>query len=101
MRPVILCRSREFGLSEQEAAVGAGFACIRNRLQVKEGDVVIGRFYPTATLKELDEDIRSLGAGMINSLAQHGFIADLRNWADQLGELTPKTWYRIYEIPEE
>lgn len=77
------------------------FKCVDNRTKVSKGDFVICRYSAIPFYQELEEDIINLGGTLINSYRQHRYIADLRNWYEDLKEITPETWFRLDEITEE
>lgn len=86
--------------AELAAANAVGFECVPSRMMLRKGDLVVGR-YSVIPYKSIADDTQYVGATLVNTLAQHNYIADMRNWAEDLKELTPKTWYRIDEIPED
>lgn len=83
---------------ELAAAVAAGFHCVPSRMMIERGDLVVGRYSVLPYYKEAAADIEHVGAQLINSVRQHHYIADMRNWVEDLGDLTPKTWYRLDEF---
>lgn len=101
MTPVVLYRPIDgLDLQEEEAAK-AHFNVVRQRTEVRPGDLVIGRYSVLPFYKELEQDLRIQGAKLINSYRQHQFIADVMAWADILGpDLTPRTWDRLADIPD-
>jgi hypothetical protein len=50
--------------------------------------------------KEFEDDIKYLGGNLINSYREHCYVADLQNWYYDLEEYTPKTWFRLDQLPE-
>jgi hypothetical protein len=100
MRPVIFYRASEMMPEELDAALAAGFHCVDSRMGITHDDLVIGRYSVLPFYKELARDIEYVGARMANSTRQHNYIADLRNWAEDLKELTPKTWYRLEDVSD-
>src|SRR5205085_12834 len=40
-------------------------------------------------------DLSKIGARLLNSHLQHQYIADLRNWYEDLSDLTPETWFSL------
>jgi hypothetical protein len=96
-RPVILYR--DFDIDEAErAAMHAHFLCTDSRMAVKEGDLVIGRFSVLPFYAEQERDLAKVGARLINTKAQHDYIADIGNWYGPFAALTPRTW-RLDELP--
>jgi hypothetical protein len=101
IRPTLFYRASEMQAEELQAAQEEGFHCIDQRTMVQKNDFVVGRYSVLPYYKETEEDIRYMGGTLINTLRQHLYIADLRNWAEDLGELTPKTWYRMEDFVRE
>lgn len=87
---------------EDEAAVAEKYLpTYRLRSQIPPGSLVIGRYSVIPYYKELEEDLIANGSCMVNSYQQHAWIADLKEWYQDLRGLTPKTWFSLAEIPEE
>ena len=101
MQPVIFYR--DVTIREQKGELEAAqkyFHCVSSRMQVHNGDLVIARYSCLPFYAELAKDLDFKGAFLINSYAQHRYIADLRNWYEDLQEFTPKTWFRLEDIPK-
>lgn len=65
--------------------------------------IVIGRYSVLPYYKELEDDLAHIGASLINSYAQHCWVADASNWADLLGpDITPPVFSceNYYKLPE-
>lgn len=69
-------------------------------LEIKAGDLVVGRYSVLPFYSEQAKDIEYVGATLINSYQQHQYVADLGNWVPDLDRLTPRTWRNIEDIPE-
>lgn len=65
---------------------------------IPENSLVFPRFRSIPFGEELDREIQARGSRLINSYTDHRNIADLFNWVDLLGNLTPKA-YTIEELP--
>jgi hypothetical protein len=78
------------------------FYCTPSRLDINAGDLVICRYSYLPFAKELDYDLNKIGATPINSFRQHNYVADIREWAEDLKDFTPKTWLHteIADLPE-
>ncbi|MBL8950549.1 MAG: ATP-grasp domain-containing protein [Myxococcaceae bacterium] len=70
------------------------------RSEVPAGSLVIGRFSVLPFYRELELDLQSRGSRLVNSWRQHQFIADMREWCECLGELTPRLYARLQDLPE-
>lgn len=100
MRKIILYRDDVDWRQEADAAKKY-FECTNSRMTIQPEDLVIARFSALPFYKEQEYDINYVGAKMINTYQQHRYIADLANWADDLEGLTPKTWTRLQDLPEQ
>lgn len=99
-RNIILARDDVDWRSEKEFAQKY-FETTLTRMDIKAGDLVIPRFSALPFYKEQEYDINYVGARMLNSYKQHRYIADMRNWIEDIEEFTPQTWYRLQDIPDE
>jgi hypothetical protein len=97
---MILYRKADMDADELRAA-SRYFECVPYRTDIKPDSLVIGRYSVLPFYRELEHDIKALGGRLINSGSQHEYIADLRNWVADLGDLTPKTWYRLEDVPKD
>lgn len=86
---------------EELAAAGSRFETINSILDVREDDLVIGRYSVLPFYEEQERDIITSGAKLINSYAQHRYIADIANWYENLKDLTPKTYFNLTDIPDD
>lgn len=77
------------------------FECIPTRMAVESGDLVVSRYSCLPFYKEQEFDITYVGAKLINTLRQHWYVADLQNWYYDLEGLTPKTWFRMEDVPKD
>lgn len=99
MKPVVLFR--ESLADEKEIwACTKWFPVYTQRAQVYKGDLVIPRYSALPFYKELEEDVEYLGGKLINSHAEHLYVADLQNWYYDLEGLTPQTWFKLHEVPK-
>lgn len=111
MRPVIYYRGIEFEKDELEAArfkyipltpdvKYTQFFCTNRLLEIKKGDLVVGRYSMWPFYSDQQKDIEYSGAKLINTYNQHLYIADLGNYVMDLRDLTPRTWRNITDVPE-
>jgi hypothetical protein len=99
VNPLILFRKHD--MSEEEyAAAYKDFDLVSQRTEIGENKLVIGRYSVLPFYLELDNDIKNQGSKLINSYREHRYIADLRNWATDLADLTPRTWDRFEYLPD-
>lgn len=99
MRPIIYYR-RSLMDKEELAAAEKHFDCVLLLSDIKPKDLVIYRYsqYPFAYDQHLE--IVNMGATPINTHYEHSYVADLGNYVADLGDMTPKTWDRLSDIPE-
>jgi hypothetical protein len=100
MRPIVIYRSSLLEKEELRAAMHY-FECNPSRMAARRGDLVIARYSAVPFYDEQERDFSISGAKMINSLAEHRYVWDMRNWAEDLKGLTPETWYDTAWIPPE
>ncbi len=72
-----------------------------SRMNVQSGDLVIGRCSMLPIYSEMARDITLAGGRPINSLQEHQYVADLGQYIDDLGELTPRTWSNLSDVPRD
>jgi len=101
--PIILMRA---SLAEEEELSIARkyFTVIEQRSHVsdlKPPFLVIPRYSCLPYYKELEEDIKYFGGELINSYRQHLYIADMKNWYEDLEDMTAKTWFRLEDVPRD
>lgn len=104
MRHVVLyrsCNSLAEDTAEIDALKSAGFVHLTNRTLIQPGDLVIARYSAIPFYRELESDLKEIGATLINSYQQHQYVADLQNYVADLRELTPTTWSRLEDVPDE
>lgn len=100
MNSIILYREGDMEPRELAAAQNH-FTVTPTRMDIREDDLVIARYSALPFYKEQERDIRHVGGRMINTFKQHNWVADLRNWAEELSDVTPQTWYRLEDIPND
>lgn len=98
-RTVILYRGSDFE-SEELPYAKKYFYCTNRRPDIKQGDLVIGRYSLWPFYNDQVKDIEYVGAKIINSYSQHLYIADLQNYVFDLKELTPRTWKNLNDLPD-
>jgi hypothetical protein len=99
--PVILFRK---GLDEEDefryASRAWTFPIYEYRSQIPSNSLVIGRYSCLPFYKELSEELELNGSKLVNSYAEHRYIADIRNWYEDIKEYTPKTWFTWAHLNE-
>jgi len=98
--PCVLFRSIGIETAEELEVAEKHFVVLKSRMSVTGGNLVIGRYSVLPFYQELEADVRSAGGALINSFREHRYVADLQNWVLDLGELTPKTWTSLQDVPD-
>lgn len=91
-RPIILFRHDPAVDDAEVRAMHLNFPTITSRLDIKANDLVVGRLSVLPFYKELEIDVRRLGAELLNSYRQHRYIADVGAWYPDLEDLTAPTF---------
>lgn len=60
------------------------FPTFRERTRIQKDDLVIGRYSVLPFFADLQADVDYVGATLINNLRQHRYVADMRNWCEDL-----------------
>lgn len=100
MEPIIYFRKH---LTDNEELLAAKkyFHCTNLLTNIQPNQLVIGRYSLLPFYFDQESEIKNIGSQLINNYNQHLYIADLQNYVQDLGELTPKTWLNLYDLPEE
>jgi len=67
------------------------------RSSIPDNSIVIGRYSVLPFYKELEEDLLTKGSRLINTHAQHKYIADMEYYQD-VKDFTFKTWFDTHEM---
>lgn len=97
-RPVVLFRGPLAEQGELEACQRHLWT-VGSRCLIAEGDLVVGRYSVLPYYDELVQDLTLRGASLINDARAHRYVADLANWYHDFEDLTPKTWFRLEDVP--
>lgn len=71
------------------------------RTQIPAGSLVIPRYAALPFYQELEHDVKILGSRLINTYAQHRFVADFWQWYLLLQDLTPRSWDSWHNLPQD
>lgn len=101
-QPVILYRKGVDPDADQDEIEHASkyFTVRERRTEVPPRSLVIGRMSVLPFYSELEKDLKNNGSFLINSYRQHQFIADMREWCAALGDITPRLYERLQDLPE-
>lgn len=97
MKPIILFNSDISLLSEQSVATQY-FTVIESRSLAKD-NLVVGRYSCLPGYKQLELDLKHNNSRLINSYAEHCYVANFEYYWDLEG-MTPKTYFRLEDVPK-
>jgi hypothetical protein len=100
LKPVVYFRA-SLAEEEEKQVAAKYFDIVERRTAVPPGSLVIPRYSALPYNEELEKDIEALHGQLINSHAEHVYIANLRNWYYHIAEYTPRTWFYLDQIPDE
>ena len=61
--------------------------------------LVVGRYSVLPFYADVERGLRLQGSRLVNSLREHEYIANFEYY-DELEGLTPKTWFRLVDVPK-
>lgn len=99
LKPIILFREDPTTQSEVDIA-RKYFDVVTQRSKCPSNSLITGRYSVLPFYKELTVDLRENCSRLINSYSQHLYLADLGSWVGKLDGLTPRTWDRLEDLPE-
>lgn len=68
---------------------------------IPKNSLAVGRYSLLPFYKDQEDEILTSGSKLINSYQQHLYVADLKNWYADLKDFTPKTYFRLEDIPND
>lgn len=74
---------------------------VSRNAEVCKGVLVVGRYVVLPFYREVETDLGMVGSRLINTFQQHQYIADLQNWYKDLEGMTPRTWFRMEDVPDD
>jgi len=97
--PSILFRYGVIDTEQELQACKKYFNTYRIRTDIPSGALVIGRYSVLPFYRELEMDLANREATLINSYAQHRWIADFE-WYEYVKRFTPESWFErdIYKV---
>lgn len=72
-----------------------------SRAQLPDNSTVIARYSALPYYDELEKDLQVKGSRLINAYSQHYYVANMAYWYQDFKDLTPKTWFTLYEPIQE
>lgn len=100
MNTIIYYRTSLMEKAELEAAK-KHFKCYNLLSKIPKDSFVIPRYSMFPFYLDQQKEIEEIGSKIVNNYSQHLYVADLKNWYYDLQNYTPKTWFRLEEIPDE
>lgn len=85
---------------EELEAAQKHFECVSLLTDIQKDDLVINRYSLFPFALDQEREVLNIGAKPLNSYEQHCYVADLGNYARDLGSLTPETWEGTYNLPD-
>lgn len=98
--PVILFRKSGREFEDELFSAKKKFVTVSQRTAILPGSLVIGRYSVLPFYKELENDLAVNGSRLINTHEMHRFVADIQEWYPYLHDVTPKTWFRVQDVPD-
>lgn len=98
LQPIILYREDQTNL-EEETVASRHFEVLCSRVGISNS-LVIGRYSVLPFYKELELDLEIQSSRLINSFAQHQYVANFDYYED-LKHLTPKTYFNLADVPKD
>jgi len=93
MNVAVYFRYGDWTQQEELNAARHYFVVESDRMAIPVQHLVIPRYSMLPFPEELERDVtRYLGGCLINSCAQHRFVADIWQWYPVIKDLTPRTW---------
>lgn len=99
--PIIYYRKSETPKKELECIQESYFLSTRLLGNIPNNSLVIPRYSLLPFHKELSEEVSLKNSVLINTPSMHEYVADLESWYEDLQELTPKSWFRLEDVPNE
>lgn len=100
LTPVVYFRSSLAEEYEMEICK-THFSVVTQRSHIGKDKLVIPRYSALPYYKELEVDIEYNGSKLINTYREHCYVADLHNWYWDIEDLTPTTWFRLEDMPND
>jgi hypothetical protein len=93
--PIVYFRQTDRFDEPELTACKTVFPVVENRGKIPNDSLVIPRYSALPFYKELEQDVQASNSKLINSFAQHNYVANLSYWYRDFEDITPKTWFRL------
>jgi len=98
---IILFREDRDTEDEYQALLRSGIRFSKYRMAIPENSLVIGRYSVLPFYQDLEKELKSCGSSvLINTYAQHRYIADITQWYQDVKEFTPETYEIWGDLPQ-
>jgi len=97
---ILFRNSIEFGEELNICKLFFGDKVYESRMVLPHDALVVGRYSVMPFYKELCDDLAVINSKLINDYNQHLYIADIKNYEHDLRGLTPRTYYRMEDVPD-
>lgn len=96
---VILFRKQDHSYDKEIEVASKYFNVVLSRAHAPKDSLVIGRYSVLPFYKELEEDLAYNNSRLINTYRMHRYMADISSWYYDFEDITPRTWFRLQDIP--
>lgn len=97
MTAVILMRA-SLAEDDEFAVAQKHFDVFTSRSRIPKDSLVIGRYSVLPYYAELEDDLAANHSRLVNTHAQHLYVADMKEWYQDLEGSTPKTYFSLAEF---
>lgn len=88
----MLFRSSDHASLAELAVAKKYFDVLETRMFIPKNSLVVGRYSVLPYYRELERDLAFNDSHLINSVAEHKYIANF-DWYHDIANLTPRTWF--------
>ena len=97
IKPVVLFRKTDYYDEEELQEAIKVLPTVQQRSEIMPGSLVIPRYSALPFYKELEKDLNNNSCKLVNTFSQHSYVANLAYWYTDYADITPKTWFRLFE----
>ena len=101
MKPLIVFRRSVAEREEIASAQRAELETADSLASARPDETVVGRYSVLPFYTEHARAVELLGGTLVNSVAQHEYVADLTQWYDDLQDMTFETWFSVADAPKD
>jgi len=97
MNPIVYFRMSDYTDEPELTVCKSIIPTVCRRTEIGSGKLVIPRYSSLPFHKELEDDVKNMGSVLINTTAQHSYLANLSYWYNDFENITPKTWFKVFD----